>query len=159
VSRLGFLAAAVVGLAVPVALALAVYVASAGTLAEPVEGTSLPSERIARPSVTTTAAERAARRPAAGRERDVSGPCDEAEHANDPRCTGAATAEDDDRSGGSGSSGSSDGSSSSGSGSSGSDGSDGDDDSSGQGRGRGRSGSSGSGSSGSGSSGSGSGDD
>lgn len=30
---------------------------------------------------------------------DVSGPCDEAEHRNDPRCTGAARAErrDDDR--------------------------------------------------------------
>jgi hypothetical protein len=26
---------------------------------------------------------------------DVSGPCDEAEHANDPRCTGAATTTDD----------------------------------------------------------------
>jgi hypothetical protein len=29
---------------------------------------------------------------------DISGPCDEAEHANDPRCTGGAAA-DDDRSG------------------------------------------------------------
>ncbi|HEY7795555.1 MAG TPA: hypothetical protein VIA10_16245, partial [Gaiellaceae bacterium] len=27
---------------------------------------------------------------------DVSGPCDEAEHANDPRCTGAAGAQADD---------------------------------------------------------------
>ena len=27
---------------------------------------------------------------------DVSGPCDEAEHANDPRCTGGATLQDDD---------------------------------------------------------------
>ena len=26
---------------------------------------------------------------------DISGPCDEAEHANDPRCTGAGTADDD----------------------------------------------------------------
>jgi hypothetical protein len=32
---------------------------------------------------------------------DVSGPCDEAEHANDPRCTGGAL--DDDRGGNSGS--------------------------------------------------------
>ena len=30
---------------------------------------------------------------------DVSGPCDEAEHANDPRCTGAAADGDDDNSG------------------------------------------------------------
>ena len=27
---------------------------------------------------------------------DISGPCDEAEHANDPRCTGAPQADDDD---------------------------------------------------------------
>jgi hypothetical protein len=27
---------------------------------------------------------------------DISGPCDEAEHANDPRCTGAAVGDDDD---------------------------------------------------------------
>jgi hypothetical protein len=30
---------------------------------------------------------------------DISGPCDEAEHANDPRCTGAAADGDDDNSG------------------------------------------------------------
>ena len=36
-----------------------------------------------------------------GENDDVSGPCDEAEHANDPRCTGAAVADDhrDDRGG------------------------------------------------------------
>ena len=28
---------------------------------------------------------------------DVSGPCDEAEHANDPRCTGVTVTDDDDR--------------------------------------------------------------
>lgn len=33
---------------------------------------------------------------------DISGPCDEAEHANDPRCTGGETDDDDDRSGHSG---------------------------------------------------------
>jgi hypothetical protein len=30
---------------------------------------------------------------------DLRGPCDEAEHANDPRCTGAAAPSGDDRSG------------------------------------------------------------
>jgi hypothetical protein len=30
---------------------------------------------------------------------DISGPCDEAEHANDPRCTGAPVTTDDDRDG------------------------------------------------------------
>jgi hypothetical protein len=34
----------------------------------------------------------------ANRAVDISGPCDEAEHANDPRCTGAAGARGDDRS-------------------------------------------------------------
>jgi hypothetical protein len=33
---------------------------------------------------------------------DISGPCDEAEHANDPRCTGAAGADDDNSGPGSG---------------------------------------------------------
>jgi hypothetical protein len=36
--------------------------------------------------------------PPAGRV-DISGPCDEAEHANDPRCTGAQAPAGDDRSG------------------------------------------------------------
>ena len=68
---------------------------------------------------------------------DISGPCDEAEHANDPRCTGAAVGDDgrhggdddgaDDNSG--------PGSASSGPG--------GGDDDSGHGRGRGRGGDSG----------------
>ena len=31
-----------------------------------------------------------------GANEDISGPCDEAEHANDPRCTGGAVAGDDD---------------------------------------------------------------
>jgi hypothetical protein len=34
----------------------------------------------------------------ANRAVDISGPCDEAEHANDPRCTGATGARSDDRS-------------------------------------------------------------
>jgi hypothetical protein len=57
---------------------------------------------------------------------DISGPCDEAEHANDPRCTGVQPGDDGDNSG--------PGSSSSGPGPGG------DDDSSGRGRGRGRGG-------------------
>jgi hypothetical protein len=36
---------------------------------------------------------------------DISGPCDEAEHANDPRCTGAATDDRDDDNSGPGSGG------------------------------------------------------
>ena len=136
-SRLARLVAAVAGLALPIGLALAVYVASAGSLAEPVEGTRLPSETIARPSTANKAATPAPTRPRATPSGDVSGPCDEAEHANDPRCTGAATDDDDSSNSESGSS---------------DDSSGGDDDNSGRGGGS-------SGSSGSGSSGSGSGDD
>ena len=59
---------------------------------------------------------------------DVRGPCDEAEHANDPRCTGGAAGDDDRRGGNSGPGGSDDsGSDDSGSGSSGRGGSDDDD--------------------------------
>ena len=137
-SRLARVVAVIAGLAFPVALALAVYVASAGSLAEPVEGTQLPSETIARPSTAKKAPKPQPSPPTTTRTEDESGPCDEAEHANDPRCSGATT--DDDDSSGSGGSDDSSGSSSG----SGDDSSGGDDDSSG--RGRGRSGSSGSGS-------------
>jgi hypothetical protein len=61
---------------------------------------------------------------------DISGPCDEAEHANDPRCTGAAADGDDDNSG-PGSADDNDGDDSSGHGS----GHDNDDDNSGHGSG------------------------
>lgn len=137
-SGLTRLVAVIAGLAFPVALALAVYVASAGSLSEPVEGTRLPSETIARPSAGIDTTRTTPTTPATTTTEDVSGPCDEAEHADDPRCTGAAT--DDEDSGGSGGD---DDSSGSGSGSD-EDSSGGGDDSSG--RGRGRSDSSGSGS-------------
>jgi hypothetical protein len=41
-------------------------------------------------SQTTTGGNDIRREDRAGEQEDVSGPCDEAEHANDPRCTGAA---------------------------------------------------------------------
>jgi hypothetical protein len=152
-SRLALAGAFIAGLALPVALALAVYAASAGSLSEPVPGTRLPAETIARPSAAKKVAKPKPARttppaPPATTGIDESGSCDEAEHADDPRCTGAAT-EDDDRSGRSGSSGGSGDSSNSGSGSSDNSGGD---DSSGPGGGS-------SGSGGSDSSGSGSGDD
>jgi hypothetical protein len=52
---------------------------------------------------TTTAATTAATTTGTTTTEDISGPCDEAEHANDPRCTGGITTDDgggdDDRSG------------------------------------------------------------
>ncbi len=79
-------------------------------------------------STTSTTFDRPTTSTTMGDREDISGPCDEAEHADDPRCAGTGTADsgrsgrdsdddsDDDRSGSSGSS---------------------DDDSSGRGRGRG----------------------
>ena len=56
--------------------------------------------RLRRPTGTTprtTTSSSAATPPIAGDTGvDISGPCDEAEHADDPRCTGAAAADDDD---------------------------------------------------------------
>jgi hypothetical protein len=78
-------------------------VALAGTLTSLGSADNNPaSQTIAPPPATTTTlqsddrsrgnevepAETAERQNEAGE--DVSGPCDEAEHANDPRCTGAA---------------------------------------------------------------------
>ena len=52
---------------------------------------------------TTTATTTAATTTGATTTEDISGPCDEAEHANDPRCAGGITTDDDggddDRSG------------------------------------------------------------
>lgn len=69
------LAAAVVGLAFPAGLGLAVYAASGSTLAPPAATARVPTGTIARPSTPPPGV-------------DVSGNCDEAEHRFDPECTG-----------------------------------------------------------------------
>jgi hypothetical protein len=80
--RLALLTAAVVGLAFPAGLGLAVYLASGSTLAPPATA-RVPTGTIARPSTppatTTSTVE------------DVSGNCDEAEHRLDPECVGGTT--------------------------------------------------------------------
>ncbi len=129
--RIGLLLAAAAGLAFPLLLALAVYLASAGTLAEPVSNAAVPAGTIAQPSPNAPSSREAKLKKARGATprsttgREVSGPCDEAEHANDPRCTG--TGAGDDRGRGRGRGGDDDGAednSGSGSGSDGSGGSD-----------------------------------
>lgn len=71
-------------LAVPALLALGVHLAAGTSLtAPPVAVARVSTEPIAAPVVTT----------------DVSGPCDEAEHRNDPRCTNTTATDDGDRSG------------------------------------------------------------
>ncbi len=115
-SRLGLVFAVLLGLGFPAGLALGTYLASAGSLAEPVGEVALPRGAIAEPSPRAPATTGREERSGTTGSVDISGPCDEAEHANDPRCTGGG---DDDRSG-RGRSGSDD---------------DGDDDRSGRGRG------------------------
>ena len=85
--------------------AVTALVGSAGTFAVADQGSDdatspaagVTTERAQPPAATRAPArDRApvpARRAAAT---DVSGPCDEAEHANDPRCTGAGAAQDRD---------------------------------------------------------------
>jgi hypothetical protein len=50
-----------------------------------------PARTVSLPGATTSATTAAATTDEA---EDISGPCDEAEHRNDPRCTGGATADD-----------------------------------------------------------------
>jgi hypothetical protein len=115
---------ALVGLALPIGLALAVYFASAGTIAATPASIDVTT-RIGQPGSDENSDSRREKRekerPEGGTttsgtttREDISGPCDEAEHADDPRCSGSG---DGDNSG-SGSSNSGSGSSNSGSGSS-----------------------------------------
>ena len=77
---------AAAALAVPALLAVGVHLAA---------GTSLTSPPAAVARVSTEPIAAPAEPPA-----DVSGPCDEAEHRNDPRCAGGTTTTaDEDRSG------------------------------------------------------------
>jgi hypothetical protein len=112
------------GLCLPLALALAVYLTSARSLAAPPPIGAVPTQIAkASPKTPTTTSKANKKR------EDRSGNCDEAEHANDPKCRGGTTTSQSGSSG-SGSSGSDDDSSGSGPSGSGSD-----DDSSGKGSG------------------------
>ena len=59
-----------------------------------------PARTVSLPAATSTDATSPASAPARGTttadDEDVSGPCDEADHANDPRCTDGAAAGDED---------------------------------------------------------------
>lgn len=59
--------------------------------AEPARTVSLPAATETTTSAVTTAT---VEDEVENEAEDVSGPCDEAEHANDPRCTGGATTDD-----------------------------------------------------------------
>ena len=100
------LALAVIGLALPVGLALAAYASSAGSLAAtpvvtPITGQlATPSKR---PSPTTTSTQgTSTERTTTGTEtedRSGSDRCQEAEHRDDPECIGGSDDDRDDNSG------------------------------------------------------------
>jgi hypothetical protein len=76
--RLALLTAAIIGLGFPAGLGLAVYMASGSTLEPPAVRARVPTGTIARPSTPPPGI-------------DISGNCDEAEHRNDPECSGVTT--------------------------------------------------------------------
>jgi hypothetical protein len=88
------------------AILLLAGVATAGTVAglgssDDRPTVSIPAVGTTTGEVGTTTVEDRRENELRGRENepgeDVRGPCDELEHANDPRCTGMETVEDDDR--------------------------------------------------------------
>lgn len=91
---------ALVALALPVVLALAVYTSAAGSLAVEPAPSAITTRTIAAPVATPTAtqAKRGKERstPATTTGPDISGNCDEAEHANDPECLDGESDDDDD---------------------------------------------------------------
>jgi hypothetical protein len=92
------IAAIIGGVLLMAGVALAGTVSSLGSPSSPTIGQTIPTA-----GTTVRQEDRSGEAEARGRANeageDVSGPCDEAEHANDPRCTGAAptqAAGDDD---------------------------------------------------------------
>lgn len=86
----------VIGLLGAAVLATGGYAAATGVDSDPVSTISLPHATDGTTGTTTTATTGATTTDDAA---EISGPCDEAEHRNDPRCTGTATRGDDDDSG------------------------------------------------------------
>jgi len=85
------IAAIIGGVLLMAGVALAGTVSSLGSPSSPTIGQTIPTAgTTARQEDSAAEAEARGRANEAGE--DVSGPCDEAEHANDPRCTGAAPA-------------------------------------------------------------------
>ena len=113
--RAGVVLLALLALAFPVGLVLAVYVTAEPSLAAQPVPAAITERAIAEPSKTTTEADRTTT------DRSGSDRCQEAEHRNDPECLtgtgGSGSSGSDDDNSGSGSSNSGSGSSNSGSGS------------------------------------------
>lgn len=95
---------AVLGLALPAGLALAVYLTSAGPLEAVPAAVSVPSPQIARPAATTTERATSRQDTTTGREReerddDLPGKCEDPKHRLDPDCDPRFADADDDSSG------------------------------------------------------------
>jgi hypothetical protein len=94
------IAAIIGGVLLMAGVAFAGTVSSLGSPSSPTIGQTIPTA-----GTTVRQEDRSGEAEARGRANevgeDLSGPCDEAEHANDPRCAGAAApaAADDDRGG------------------------------------------------------------
>ena len=89
------IAAIIGGVLLMAGVALAGTISSLGSPSSPTIGQTIPTA-----GTTVRQEDRAAEAEARGRanepDEDVSGPCDEAEHANDPSCTGTAPAAGDE---------------------------------------------------------------
>jgi hypothetical protein len=84
------IAAIIGGVLLMTGVALAGTVSSLGSPSSPTIGQTIPTATTTTPRQEDRAAEARGQADEAGE--DLRGPFDEAEHANDPRCTGAATA-------------------------------------------------------------------
>ena len=84
------IAAIIGGVLLMAGVALAGTVPSLGSPSSPTIGQTIPSATTTTTGQEDRAAEARGRANEAGE--DLRGPCEEAEHADDPRCTGAATA-------------------------------------------------------------------
>ena len=84
------IAAIIGGVLLIAGVALAGTVSSLGSPSSPTIGQTIPTATTTTTRQENRAAEARGRANEAGE--DLPGPCDEAEHADDPRCTGVATA-------------------------------------------------------------------
>ncbi len=89
----------VAALVLPVALVTASYFISARSFATSGGAPAIPSGKIAKPPAQRPSPKPSASASPSVEGEDLSGPCDEPEHANDPECRAGAVGEDSDDSG------------------------------------------------------------
>ena len=99
--RLRHVAVGLVAIALPIALAGTVYATAARSLAVAPAPTAITTRAIAAPATTTELDRTGKDRPPATTTGEISGNCDEAEHASDPECTPTTTDDGRESDGGS----------------------------------------------------------